>query len=130
MDRKKFLATLLVLPVGVVLVHCSSSPSANADGSANDSNAPAAPPTQSGGQDLYTSSEVSAHNHTFMMDDASIAAPPAAGVSGTTSTTAGHSHSVSVSSAQLQQVAAGQSVVIASGSASGHTHVFTFVKVA
>ena len=134
MDRKHFLGTLLVLPVGIFLVHCSSdsSPASNtsAGTGGSDPNAPAAAPTQSNGMDVYTSSTVSQHHHTFTLDDAAIATPPADGVSGDTSTDGMHSHSVAISSDQLAQVAAGDSVEITSGVAGSHTHVFTFVKIA
>jgi hypothetical protein len=126
MDRKHFLSTLLVLPFGIFLVHCSSDASTSSSGS----NPPAAPPTQSGGMDLYTSSTVQAHSHTFSLDDASISAPPADGVSGDSSTDQGHSHTVAISMAQLQQVSTGSSVQVTTGDAGGHTHVFTFVKIA
>ncbi|HEX7454335.1 MAG TPA: hypothetical protein VF294_18715 [Polyangiaceae bacterium] len=80
--------------------------------------------------DVYTSSTVSAHSHTFSLDDAAISAPPAAGVSGDSSAAQGHSHTVAISMAQLQQVATGSSVQVTSGDAGGHTHVFSFVKIA
>jgi hypothetical protein len=125
MNRQTFLETLLILPVGVFLVRCSSSGS-GASGSSTD---PAAPPSKSGTQDVYSSSDAQSHFHTFGVDDASFTAPPAAGVSGDTSTDELHSHTVSISSDQLQQVATGQSVMVTTSSTSGHTHVFTFVKV-
>jgi hypothetical protein len=80
--------------------------------------------------DVYTSSTVSAHSHTFSLDDAAISAPPAAGVSGDSSVAQGHSHTVAISMAQLQQVSTGSSVQVTSGDEGGHTHVFTFVKIA
>ncbi|HEX3851158.1 MAG TPA: hypothetical protein VHW01_09340, partial [Polyangiaceae bacterium] len=85
---------------------------------------------QSGGMDIYTSSTVSAHAHTFSLDDTATSAPPAAGVNGDSSTDEGHSHTVAISMDQLQQVSTGSSVEVTSGSAVGHTHVFTFVKIA
>lgn len=126
MDRKQFLGTLVVLPVGIFLVHCSSDSSS----SSGDGNAPAAPPTQSNGMDVYTSSTVSQHHHTFMLDDTAITAPPSAGVSGDSSSDGGHSHTVAISADQLSQVASGSSVEITTSLSSGHTHVFTFVKIA
>lgn len=126
MDRKHFLGTLLVLPVGIFLVHCSS----DASSGSSDANAPAAAPTQSGGMDVYTSSTVQAHSHTFSFDDGSISAPPADGVSGDSSSAAGHTHTVAISMAQLQQISSGSSVQVTSGDTGGHTHVFTFVKIA
>jgi hypothetical protein len=147
MDRKQFLGTLFVLPVGVFLVHCSSdsgsksTASAGTGGAADtgsgggdaggaDPNAPAAAPTQSQGMDVYTSSTVGNHHHTFTFDDSDIATPPADGVSGDSSTDSMHSHTVAISSDQLAMVAAGDSVEVTSGVAGSHTHVFTFVKIA
>jgi hypothetical protein len=128
MDRKHFLGTLFVLPFGIFLVHCSSD--SDAKTSSSDPNAPAAPPTQSGGMDVYTSSTVSSHSHTFSLDDTAISAPPTDGVSGDSSVAGGHSHTVEISMDQLQQVSTGSSVQVTSGNAGGHTHVFTFVKIA
>ncbi|HEY3668901.1 MAG TPA: hypothetical protein VGL19_23050 [Polyangiaceae bacterium] len=129
MDRKQFLATLLVLPIGIFAVHCSSSSSGSGSGTPTASD-PAAPPSQSGGMDIYTSSTNSAHSHTFSLDDTALSTPPAAGVSEDSSVVQAHSHLVTISMAQLQQVASGSSVQITSSNASGHTHVFTFVKIA
>ncbi len=42
----------------------------------------------------------------------------------------GHSHNVIVSAAQLSSIGAGQTVQVKSGSAGGHTHLFTFLKLA
>jgi hypothetical protein len=134
MDRKQFLGTLVALPIGIFLVHCSSDSSpaaANAGGdSSQNPNPPGAAPTDSGGQSVYTSSITGGHDHTFTIDDTSFTAPPDAGVSGDTSTDSSHSHSVSVTSAQLASVETGDSVSVTTGVAGGHTHVFTFVKVA
>jgi hypothetical protein len=126
MDRKQFLGTLVALPVGIFLVHCSSSSNTS---SGSDSNAPAAPPTQSAGMDVYTSSNNDAHFHTFSLDDSAITAPPADGVSGDTSNNSDHTHSVQISTDQLTQVSMGSSVEVTTSLVSGHTHVFTFVKI-
>lgn len=126
MDRKTFLGTLVALPVGLFLVSCGS----NSSGGSSNPNTPGAAPTKSGTQNIYTSSNVNSHIHTFSIDDTSFATPPAAGVSGDTSSNAGHTHSVSVSMAQLQQVATGQSVTVATSNVGNHTHVFTFTKIA
>ena len=143
MDRKQFLGTLLVLPMGVFLVHCSSDSNtsssasggtggtaAGAGAGGTDPNAPAAPPTQSGGMDVYTSSIAGTHHHTFTLDDVDITTPPSAGVSGDSSTDDMHSHTVAITADQLTSVGMGDSVQITSGVTSSHTHVFTFVKIA
>ncbi len=124
MDRKQFLGTLFVLPIGIFLVHCSSSGSASGD-----STAPAAPPTQSNGMDVYSSSTVEQHFHTFSLDDASISTPPSGGVMGNTSIDSDHSHTVAISADQLTQMSMGQSVDITSGVTESHTHLFTFTKI-
>jgi len=134
MDRKQFLGTLLVLPVGVFLVHCSSdssTPSSTTGGTtASDPDAPAAAPTRSGTMVVYTSSTNSSHHHTFMLDNAPIATPPAEGISGDSSSDDAHSHTVDLSAVDLADIANGDTVQVTSGNAGSHTHVFTFEKIA
>ena len=127
MDRKTFLGTIVALPVGIFLVHCSSS-----SGGSSDSNAPGAAPVRSGTQTVYTSSNTGspAHVHTFAIDDMSFTSPPSGGVSGDTNNVGGHTHSVAISMAELQQVATGQSVSVTTSNVSSHVHVFTFLKIA
>jgi hypothetical protein len=131
MNRQAFLETLLILPIGVFLVRCSSSGQdySSTSGTSPTSDAPAAPPRKSGPQDLYSSSDVQSHFHTFALDDATLTDLPPAGVSGDTSAAQSHTHGLAISSDQLRQVATGQSVLVTTSSTGGHTHVFTFVKV-
>jgi hypothetical protein len=137
MDRQKFLETLLILPVGVFLVRCSSSGTSYSGtggttgtaGSSGGTRPPAAAPTKSGTQTIYSSSNDQSHFHTFALDDGALTDPPSAGVSGETSLAQSHTHSVTISSDQLQQVGMGQSVIVITSSNSGHTHAFTFTKV-
>jgi hypothetical protein len=125
MDRREFvnLTVRSVIAVGgsLFLVTCGSSSSTD--------NSPAAPPMQSGTQITYTTSNVAAHFHTFPVDLSAFSAPPAAGVSGSTSTDAGHAHTVAISMADLQNVDGGQIVLVTTGSSSGHTHVLTLVQI-
>jgi len=132
MDRKQFLSGLLVLPAGVFLVNCSSSDDSSPNNGSNGAgaNTPAAAPTHSNATTVYTSSNDAQHSHTFSLDDSAVSAPPTAGVSGDSSNVESHTHAVAISTAQLMQVATGQSVPITSGASAGHTHVFTFVKIA
>ena len=116
--------TLIATPVGLFLVSCGSSSS---DGSSGDD--PAAAPQKSGTQIVYTSSMAASHFHTFGLDTSAIAMPDAAGVSGATSSDEGHTHAVSISMEQLQNVGSGESVKVTTSSVSGHSHVFTFVNV-
>lgn len=99
-------------------------------GGAGNDDAPAAPPQQSGTRIVYTTSVVDAHSHTFGIDTSAFASPPADGVAGATSDDGAHTHSVAVSMAELQSVGAGQTVKVTTGSAAGHTHVLTLVKLA
>jgi hypothetical protein len=119
--RRAFAVSLLTLPFGLFLVHCSS------DTASGDT--AGAPPTKSGNQIVYTSSNADGHSHTFSLDVAALSSPPSAGVSGQTSAS-GHTHSVSITAAQLQTINAGQSVSVTTGNAAGHVHVFTFIKIA
>ena len=121
--RREFAQALLVQPIGTFLLRCSSS-------SSDGNGAPAASPQVNGGQAVYTSSEVSAHDHTFAIDLANFVTPPAGGVSGDTSNNDGHTHGVTVSMGDLQQVQMGDTVMVTTTLNSGHTHVFTFTKVA
>jgi hypothetical protein len=119
MSRRGVVGALVALPAGLFLVHCSSN---------NDTAAAGAAPQHVGTQTIYTSSSTGGHTHTFTIADSAITSPPPAGLSGPTSTDAGHSHDVAMPMATLQQMAAGQSVDIATTGGS-HTHTFTFTKV-
>ena len=125
MDRREFVNLTVgsVIAVGgsLFLVTCGSSSSTD--------NSPAAPPMQSGTQITYTTSNDSAHFHTFAVDDSAFASPPAGGVSGSTSVDSAHSHPVAISMADLQNVENGQTVLVATGSTEGHAHVLTLVLI-
>ena len=140
MNRQCFLETLLLLPVGLCLVHCSSDVAsdktsagrAGADqgGAAGaGADAPAAEPTRSDATTEYSSSDVGQHFHTFKIADDAIGAPSAGGLSGETSAAFMHAHSVSLTTEQLKQLALGVTVSIVTSSAGSHTHVFTFRKI-
>lgn len=139
MNRRAFLrgatTTLAVLPFGVFLVHCSSSDNGSATTTnptepTTDTTPPDAPPRVEGGDVVYTSSQTSAHSHTFAVPSADLTSPPPAGLSGVTSQSDLHSHLVAISVADFQSVVAGQSVKVETTLVSGHTHTFTFVKIA
>src|SRR5262249_27110605 len=91
---------------------------------------PAAAPHNDGNETVYSSSTTSSHFHTFALDDTDMITPPAAGVSGNTSTDALHAHTVTISMASLASVGAGQTVKISTSVAGGDSHVITLVKVA
>lgn len=126
--RRAMIWTLVSLPAGLFLVHCGSSSSNGGGGTAAD--APAVPPVKSATSITYASSVVSSHYHTFLIESADLASPPEGGVNGPTSSVAGHVHTVSVSATQLENVNAGDSVKVRTSVSAGHSHVFTFVRVA
>jgi hypothetical protein len=116
------LETLLVLPAGIFLVRCSSSSSNYTPP------APAANPTVSGTQAIYSSSVSQDHFHTFGIPLTDFISPPSGGLSGDTSNDAGHTHHVSISMDEFASMQTGSSVAVTTTEVSGHTHVFTFVK--
>jgi hypothetical protein len=75
-----------------------------------------------------TSSCNGGHDHDFAVMTTDLTSPPAAGVMGesTPYEDDGHTHTVALTMAQLQQIEAGQSVTVTSGLSLGHTHTFTF----
>jgi len=70
------------------------------------------------------------HPHTFGIDMGAIDMPPTTGVSGLSNVVENHSHSVVVSSAQLSSVSTGQTVEVTTGTADGHAHLLTFLRLA
>ncbi len=79
----------------------------------------------------FNSTDVNAHNHSVTIDTADVKIPPAAGISETTSSNVGHTHSFAMSQAQLTAVAAGTAVTITTGVSDfggSHTHDFTISK--
>jgi hypothetical protein len=129
MIRRQFVklttGSLIALGGSAFLVSCGGG-----YGGASDAEEPAAPPQRSGSQIVYTTSTDGAHFHTFALETSALASPPADGVSGATSNDEGHTHSVAVPMAGLQSVGAGQTIKVTTGSASGHMHVLTLVKIA
>jgi len=128
MQRRQFCklagGALVLIPAGLFLVRCGGGTSDQTG------NGPTNQPTQNGTRVVYTSSVVGDHSHTFGIEMTAIDMPPANGVSGSSSVVESHSHSVVVSSAQLSGIKAGQTVVVTTGTAGGHTHLFSFLKLA
>lgn len=139
MDRREFLIrgtrALLLLPLGTFLVACGSGD----DGTTSytppteptppDSTPPDAPPELQGDNVVYTSSVTDAHSHSFSIPIAALASPPEAGLSGNTTSSLAHTHTLLLTEADLRAAAVGQSVKKVTSSDLGHTHTFTIVKV-
>ena len=128
LERRQFLritvGSILILPVGRFLVACG----AEAEDPQTPSDNAAAPPRADGSSIVFSSSSNEAHFHTFVLEMALMATPPAGGVSGDTASVGGHSHSLSVSMEQLASAAAGTAVKVTTSNSTGHTHVVTFIK--
>ena len=79
-----------------------------------------------------TSTVTLGHNHEVCVAASDLTSPPAAGMTYTTTpaSTDGHTHSVSLSQAQLQAIQAGQSVMVLTSSTESHTHSFAIVRMA
>jgi len=126
MERRKFFrlagGTLILTPAGLFLVRWSSYAADQSQGGQTNQ------PRRDGTKLIYTSSVVGGHAHTFGIEMAAIAKPPADGISGPSGVAEGHSHNVIVSAAQLSSISAGQTVQVTSGRAGGHAHLFTFLK--
>lgn len=84
-------------------------------------------PSPTGGQDLVvTSSVVDGHSHTVTISAAELSNPPADGTTEDTSEAQGHTHRVTLSSADLTAVNNGQEVMRSTTLEDGHIHTFTF----
>jgi hypothetical protein len=80
---------------------------------------------------MFTSTVSNAHTHTVTIEKTSVQTPPAGGISETTSSTSGHTHSFDLTQAQLTTINGGTPVTQTSGSSAVggvHTHDFTISK--
>ena len=75
---------------------------------------------------LFTSSVDGGHSHTVEIKFADLEQPPDGGRTLTTSST-GHSHSVTLSSSDFVALEAGETVVRSTSTDGGHLHTFSFV---
>jgi hypothetical protein len=110
-DRRDFLATLVLIPVGAKLAGCGGDDQSS---------------QTCGIEPLPVSTNVGGHTHTLCVLQADLDHPPAGGVTYTTSS-AGHTHTVSLTQAQLTTIAGGGSVTVTTSTASDHHHQFTLM---
>ena len=126
MDRREFLircarggSVLLILPAGWVAGGCGSSSSY---GTQTPSGTAAA-----GTTDLrFTSDVVGGHSPDFNIAMTDLSSPRSAGLSGSTTVSLGHTHTVSLSMAELMQIESGQTVTKDTSSVQAHMHTFQF----
>ena len=79
-------------------------------------------------EETWTSSMVGNHVHDFSLLVSVLDAPPASGVSGGTSTSEGHLHSVTLTQEQLKSIGSGGTVTVTTTLSSGHMHDFVFSR--
>jgi hypothetical protein len=88
-------------------------------------------PTPTTDSHTFTSTTVQSHNHTITIQKTEVDTPPAGGISRETSS-AGHTHTFTMSAADLTTVQGGTPVTIETASANGasgpHTHSFAISK--
>jgi|HubBroStandDraft_1064217.scaffolds.fasta_scaffold431974_1 hypothetical protein len=117
-NRRMFLShattTLLLIPI-VAVAACGGGSSPNGEN------------TGCPGVDTV-STVVDAHTHSVCVLTSDLTAPPAAGATYTSTTALGHSHTITLTAAQLSSINSGQSVTVTSSSVEGHTHDFAIVK--
>ncbi|MCX6560771.1 MAG: hypothetical protein NTZ26_09705 [Candidatus Aminicenantes bacterium] len=116
MKRSEFLkmfgAGALVTAVAGVAASCKSSTT----------------PTNTVDSHTFTSSTTDSHSHTFVVQKTEVDAPPTTGISRQTGSTNGHTHTFTMTQADLQNVLAGTPVTVTTGDTSAHHHDFTISK--
>ncbi len=122
--RRELLAkstVLLLVPVAVAA--CSSSSSPASGGSSEDAGG------GNGCNGIFETSTVAGnHTHTLCVPTTDLTAPPAAGVTYTTSFDDGHDHTVVLTQAQLQSIEGGTAVTVTTSAPVPHN--FTIQKAA
>lgn len=124
MTRKEFLGTLASGVVSGFLIML---------GTGCSSDSPTSPDTPSDGaggndQESFTSTVAQGHSHTVTINRSEVENPPSEGITKTTSSGGGHTHSFSMTQQQLTDVNNGQTVTVTDSSVSGHTHDYEISK--
>lgn len=89
---------------------------------------PNAPVPSIANQKTFTSSSSSGHTHSVTITKNQVENPPAAGITLTTSSSGGHTHLFSMSQQQLQNVNNGQAETITDSTVSNHNHQYQISK--
>jgi hypothetical protein len=122
MDRRGFLihtaraSVLLILPAGWATAGCGGSSSPAAAGS----------PGGAATGLRFISDTMGGHTHDFTIAMADFAEPPPSGISGETTVTLAHTHTVSLTADELSLIEAGQAVSKETAIVDGHQHNFKF----
>jgi hypothetical protein len=82
----------------------------------------------SGGTTIFTvdPAGVGPHIHSFSIPNSTLQMPPAGGFTASTTSNSGHSHSITLTQADLMDIEAGMAVSDSTTIASAHLHAFTF----
>ena len=127
-SRREFLFAagrlMIVLPVGWSIAGCGNG-SSTSGGCGN-----AGKLATSGSSLVFTSSCDASHTHDFTLMTTELSAPAATGIVRDTSidTFDNHSHSVTLSQAELMMIESGATVTKATTPTNGHEHTYMFRK--
>lgn len=119
MNRREF-----IMGVGAALVAASAALTLESCGGGDG----ASPSPSAPGFDVVSIPDNTGHNHSVRILDADLSAPPASGV--TYTSTGSHIHTITLSQQQLIDISNGSSVTVVSsaGGAPVHTHTWTIKK--
>jgi hypothetical protein len=76
----------------------------------------------------FISSSDLGHTHFFFLEKNEITNPPTAGIDRLTTNDLAHTHSVTLTEADLDNINAGQTITITTSNDDNHTHTFNFHK--
>lgn len=118
---------LLLLPASRLVSACGGTSGPTTGGGDGGTGNGTGGDADAGLQDLtFTSSAADGHTHTVTLEATMLNDSPASGAQKTTSVADGHTHTVSLTEAELDAIAAGQTVQKETTPASGHTHTYEF----
>jgi hypothetical protein len=106
---------VLLVPAGRMLLAC---------GGGGGSSTPLPSGTPAASELSFTSSVVGGHQHGVTLEVSSLQSSPPEGVTRTTTVEQGHSHQLTLSEADLDALAAGQTLTLETSLEQSHTHAF------
>lgn len=119
--REVLSATTMLLLVPLAPLACSSSSSSSSSGSGSSSGG-----GNNGCDGIFETSTVTDnHTHTLCVPTTDLTSPPAAGKTYTTSVTLMHSHTVTLTQAQLQSIEGGTAVTVMTSGPAAHNFTIT-----
>lgn len=116
------------LLLGVLVVGCLSVSACGSDDDAGSDCDNADGVVLTGSELTVNSACVDDHVHAFQITSQQLVSPPVNGITAQTTTDRNHSHTVSLTQSEVQQIQAGQTINKITAAANNHTHVFRFRK--